>query len=184
MPVVPFVFGKLPTHGDFVARGLDPHTRAAWDEWASDGLQRAQTALGASFEAAYAAAPPWRFAFGPGAFGPGWRAGALACSVDRAGRRFPVVAGVAWASEPEGAVDAVGEAAEAAIYEALAEGDTADALLARLAAMHPVTAATPVQSRFWTLGGERHAPMSLEAAAPPPDLLTQMITPTMAEAGR
>ena len=184
MPAVPFVFGKLPTHGDFVARGLDPDARAAWDEWASDGLQRAQAALGPAYEAAYAAAPPWRFAFGPGVFGPGWRAGALACSVDRAGRRFPVVAGLAWTGEPEGDVEAVGEAAEAVVYEALAESDTADALLARLAAMDAVAATAPGRARFWTLGGERHAPMSLEAAAPPPDLLTRMIAPSMTEAGR
>ena len=183
MSAAPFVFGKLPTHGDFVARGLEPAAQAAWDEWASEGLERAQSALGAGYEAAYASAPPWRFAFGPGAFGPGWRAGALACSVDRAGRRFPVVAGLAWTGEPEDDVEAVGEAAEAAIYEAFAEGDTADALLARLAARDVVATTAPVRARFWTLGGERHAPMSLEAAAPPPDLLTHVITPVMAEAG-
>ena len=45
----PFLFGKLPAHGDFVARGLTPDAQAAWDDWASAGLERAMSELGEAF---------------------------------------------------------------------------------------------------------------------------------------
>ena len=88
------LFGKLPSHGDFVARGLAAPAQAAWDGWLSEGVAAARQALGERFDEAYEAAPPWRFVGGPGAFGDGWRAGAFAASVDAVGRRFPILIAV------------------------------------------------------------------------------------------
>jgi type VI secretion system protein ImpM len=88
------VFGKLPTHGDFVARGLTDCTRRAWDDYLSAGLERARSRAGLDFERVHDRAPPWRFVAGPGAFGPAWRAGALAPSIDAAGRRFFIMLGI------------------------------------------------------------------------------------------
>ncbi|HYD46690.1 MAG TPA: type VI secretion system-associated protein TagF, partial [Phenylobacterium sp.] len=64
-----WLFGKLPSHGDFVARGLDTGTRAAWDAWLSEGVGGARAALGEAFDAAYEIAPPWRFVLAPGPLG-------------------------------------------------------------------------------------------------------------------
>jgi type VI secretion system ImpM family protein len=177
----PFAFGKLPSHGDFVSRGLEPAAREAWDAWASAGLEQAQAALGEGYDLAYSAAPPWRFAFGPGAFGTGWRAGAFACSVDKAGRRFPIIVGLAWAGEPDAALDELAEASEAAIYEAFAEGDVIDTLVERLARIAVAGGEAP-RARFWTLGGERHPPLELAQAAPDPALLVRALTPDPAAA--
>ena len=88
-----FVFGKLPRHGDFVARGLQPEVRSIWDDRFSYQLSMARERLGANFEAAHGLAPPWRFCFGPGPFGSGWRAGCVAPSVDASGRMFFIVVG-------------------------------------------------------------------------------------------
>jgi type VI secretion system ImpM family protein len=175
----PFAFGKLPSHGDFVARGLEPSARDAWDAWASAGLEQAQATLGAAYDDAYASAPPWRFAFGPsGAFGPGWRAGAFACSVDKAGRRFPIVAGLAWLGEPDVGLDEIAEASEAAIYEAFAQGDAIDTLMGRLAHISGAEpAAGAPTARFWTLGGEQHPPLDLALAEPDAALLVRALTP-------
>jgi type VI secretion system ImpM family protein len=127
-PVAPFLFGKLPAHGDFVSRGLDEHEREGWDHWAS----RAMDMLGGDDEA-HGQIPPWRFIAGPSVLGQGWRVGALAPSIDRAGRRFIAVLGLGGLS-PAAAVGA-GIAAtgqiEALLYRAIGERMTAeDAVLA------------------------------------------------------
>ena len=88
------IFGKLPSHGDFVYRGLGDAARAAWDEWASAGLAEADAELGEGFEAAHDTAPPWCFISGPGLLGEGWRVGAFAPSADSAGRRFVIVVAI------------------------------------------------------------------------------------------
>ncbi len=130
---MPFLFGKLPAHGDFVSRGLAPPEVEAWDAWASAALE-ALRAASSGFEAAHEAAWPWRFIAGPSRLGPGWRAGALAPSIDAAGRRFVVVAGVQWADPACAATCGVAfaEKAEQTLYRALGERLTADETLAAL----------------------------------------------------
>ena len=108
-----FAFGKLPAHGDFVARGLGASERDAWDAWASDSLERARRDLGEAFEAEHDQAPPWRFAFGPGRFAQTWVAGALTPSIDRGGRRFVIVAWARGADGPAAARARAGQVAEA-----------------------------------------------------------------------
>ena len=88
------LFGKLPSHGDFVSRGLAEDFRKAWDDWLSSCLERGRLAFGERFAQAHDVAPPWRFVNGPGDFGSAWRVGAFAPSVDSAGRRFFIMVAV------------------------------------------------------------------------------------------
>ena len=46
---LPILFGKLPAHGDFVARGIDAAGRAELDDWLSASLADARAALGEAF---------------------------------------------------------------------------------------------------------------------------------------
>jgi type VI secretion system ImpM family protein len=174
----PFVFGKLPSHGDFVSRGLSAAERDGWDAWASRGLDLAATALGDAFPDAYATAPPWRFVL-PDA--GGWRAGAFAPSVDRSGRRFPVIAGFAVADPVDLALEPLAERAEEAIYAAMAAGEDVDGLLDRLAGAAPPPADRPPRSTAWTLGGARHDPVTMEGAGRDPALLVAALTPSALE---
>jgi len=129
----PFLFGKLPAHGDFVSRGLTPPEAEAWDGWASQAMEALRDASPV-FETAHDAAPPWRFVAGPSRLGPGWRAGALAPSIDAAGRRFVVVLGVQGVDPvfAAGRGTAFAEKAEETLYRALGERLTADETLAAL----------------------------------------------------
>jgi len=162
------VFGKLPRHGDFISRGLDASGREAWDTWLSGAVERAKNAFGAGFPAIHDAAPPWRFVAGPGDFGPGWRAGALAASVDSAGRRFAIMTAAEGLNENAAARlgEPLAEAAEAMIYRAFEDGWDADALAgaveAEIASAEPATAASG--ERWWTLDRETGDPVSLNRA--------------------
>lgn len=84
-----WLFGKMPAHGDFVARGIDAPTRDALDLWLTAEMERAQAAWGESFEPRYDAAPVWHFV---DADAEGhWIGGILCASTDRVGRRFPLM---------------------------------------------------------------------------------------------
>lgn len=83
------MFGKLPSLGDFVARGLDFQLRDAIDHWLSAQMQDARDQFGDRFEELYDAAPAWCFVDCDPA--GQWSGGALCASVDAAGRRFPVI---------------------------------------------------------------------------------------------
>ena len=182
----PFLFGKLPAHGDFVARGLSDEEQAAWDAWASAGLEQARERLGDKFDDAHDAAPPWRFVSRGDA---GWRAGSLACSVDSAGRRFVLVLGIADLSREQAAATGMRDAemVEAVLYDALASRTPADdAVLALAAAVgapdSTITAAAEALAPapgapgvWWTLGGERHPPLVITAGDPPADLLLRVL---------
>ena len=186
MPGRAFLFGKLPAHGDFVARGLTPDEQEAWDAWASAGLERARTELGDGFEDAHDTAPPWRFI---AAHQDAWRVGSLACSVDSAGRRFVLVLGLAGLTSAEAtSLGAYGAAAiETLLYEALAMTTPADeavrAVEAAAAGLDPtdlaaVRALSPSpagRGAWWTLGGEHHPAKVVPAGDPPGDLLLQVL---------
>lgn len=178
----PVLFGKLPSHGDFISRGLDLTACDAWDRWASEGLERARGALGDGFDDAHDRAPPWRFIDPPGRFGQDWRAGALAPSIDAAGRRFMIMLAADGLSSDQagGGGEAIAEEMEALIYQAFESGWDADATIG--AAQAPVDrlgadAAQP-RPRWWTLGGFDHAPMTLQGG--PEGLFAQMLTPPAA----
>lgn len=127
---LPAVFGKLPAHGDFVARGLTEPARAAWDAWLSEGVAAARASWGDRFEDVYDAAPPWRFVLDPDPFCGGRSAGAVAPSADAVGRRYPLAVCVLEPA-PETA-EALAERCEQLIYAALSEGWTADRLFEAL----------------------------------------------------
>ena len=40
MAASPFLFGKLPAHGDFVSRGMEAAAQQVWDGWASGEIAR------------------------------------------------------------------------------------------------------------------------------------------------
>lgn len=174
-----FLFGKLPAHGDFVARGLSEPVRQAWDDWASAALEQLHS-TGPDFEAAHDCIPPWRFVAGPSALGDAWRVGALAPSVDGAGRRFVIVAGAdGWSAQQAGALGAAAAAAvEDVLYQALSNGLAADAVvdavnsaLDTFADQEPAAealAAAPSAPGAWWSAGTGLAVRS--SAAPPVDL--------------
>ena len=184
MGATPFLFGKLPAHGDFVARGLSDAEREAWDAWSTSALDALRAQAGDGFEDAHGAAPPWRFVTGGG---DRWRAGALAPSVDGAGRRYLLAVGADGLSPAEaGAAGlAYADAAEAVIYEALGAGLNADAALQLAAdrfadlaaatadAARALAAAPAGPGAWWTLGSPDFAPCALAAGRAPADLFAR-----------
>lgn len=151
------LFGKMPAHGDFVARGLESGERGALDAWLSASLAAARATP--AFDDLYDRAPPWRCRTVAGA-------GAIAPSQDRVGRRFPLLLAVRGGDEDTAA------ACEALLYDAIAGGWDADALVA---AAPEGSADTPVEpDRWWTLGGDGFPPASRPGARPD-DLVTAMI---------
>lgn len=165
------LFGKLPAHGDFVARGLGAAERDAIDGWLAASLDTARDALGAAFDDAYDSAPPWRF----GAVDDdGGVAAAIAPSVDAVGRRFPIV--VIRKGLPVEAVASAAEECEDLLFTALGEGWTADRLVDAVGSLDPPRADPWVgQARWWTLGGERFAPADM-AGHRPPAILHKVLT--------
>jgi type VI secretion system ImpM family protein len=173
----PILFGKLPSHGDFISRGLDLTACDAWDRWASEGLEAARAALGERFDDAHDRAPPWRFIDPPGRFGRDWRAGALAPSIDAAGRRFMIMLAADGLSSDQagGGGEAIAEEMEALIYQAFESGWDADAAIE--AAQGPVgnigSESAPPRPRWWTLGGFEHEPATRTSG--PVGLFAQML---------
>ena len=171
------LFGKLPTHGDFVSRGLAAAEQAAWDGWLSDGLALARDVLGERFEDAHDAAPPWRFVQRAGEGGTRLQAGCIAPSVDRAGRRFWIVA-IKLDAPPEQAA-ALAQSCEEAIFTAFGDSLDADGLLQALEGSEGATGEPHRGEGWWTEGGPAHP----ADAAPPgagPALALRMLTPAQA----
>lgn len=136
MPARPGLFGKLPTHGDFVRRNLPRSFVAPWDAWLSEGVRARPDADWT----------PWRFHLPPGACGPDAVAGIVAPSADAVGRRFPLTLA---------ALEVEARPAES-WYEALealaARQLDADTLAAALPEPRP--AEDPAErQQFWTSAG-------------------------------
>ena len=119
-----WLFGKLPTHGDFVARGVDPDVRAGLDAWLTGEMEQARAVWKDDFDMRYELAPVWHFVDGDAA--RGWSGGILCASADRVGRKFPLVV-AAPASDAQDAV-AVSAGCLEAVATAFAQGWTADRL--------------------------------------------------------
>ncbi|NLP60395.1 type VI secretion system-associated protein TagF [Paraburkholderia sacchari] len=82
-------FGKVRTHGDFVARRLPAAFIEPWDRSLQAGMLEARARYGAQWLSLYLNAPVWCFALGETLCGaPAW-AGVLMPGVDRVGRYFP-----------------------------------------------------------------------------------------------
>ena len=123
-----FVVGKLPFHGDFVARGASASERRQIDQWLADSVAIARAQFGREFEETFDAATPWRFAWQDGQ----WTAGALAPSVDSSGRRFPLLVGRSDLATEQ--VEAGAKLCESVAGEAISMRWSADQLLQAVAA--------------------------------------------------
>lgn len=88
---MPGFYGKLPSHGDFLQRGVSDDFVNQWDAWLQDGMARSRSELGEqAWLDVFLTSPLWRFALASGVVGgPVW-AGILLPSVDRVGRYFPL----------------------------------------------------------------------------------------------
>jgi type VI secretion system protein ImpM len=87
---VPGFFGKVPSHGDFITRGLTRAFTDPWDAWLQSCIAESKGQLGERWLDVYLTSPIWRFGLGPGLCGPSAWAGILMPSVDRVGRYFPL----------------------------------------------------------------------------------------------
>jgi len=114
----PGFFGKIPSHGDFVARRLPRAFTDPWDAWQQAGMADSRALLGDNWLPVYLNSPIWRFALGAGVCGPDTWCGVMMPSVDRVGRYFPftIAAGAdamppaAWYAELEAlALSALGD---------------------------------------------------------------------------
>ena len=155
-----WLFGKLPALGDFVSRGLDMTTRDRLDTWLSAQMEAARARWSDGFEARYDAAPAWTFV-DRDADG-NWCGGALCASMDRAGRRFPLVAAAPAADAEQAA--ATSAAWVDAMYQGFAEGWDADALIA--APLSPAALPWHPGQPEWALVGEAGPAVSLPGSYP------------------
>lgn len=164
-----FVFGKMPTHGDFVARGLGAPDRLRLDDWLSSEMLDARDRCGAAFDYRYDGAPIWRFVTTEG---DRWRIGAIAPSMDAVGRRFPLIVGT-YRSEPNADV---AEYCEERLYDAFDMGWTVDQLHESLRAEIISEQCRSWGSRWWTVGNADFAEREMEGDLPV-GLLFAMLTP-------
>jgi type VI secretion system protein ImpM len=84
------LFGKLPSHGDFLRRRASDAFVDAWDAWLRACLAESRAALGERWLDVYLTSPAWRFVCASGACGPAPVIGLMVPSVDRVGRFFPL----------------------------------------------------------------------------------------------
>lgn len=136
------LFGKLPSHGDFLRRRASDAFVDVWDPWLQQCMTASRAALGDRWLDLYLTSPAWRFFCAAGVCGPTAILGLMVPSVDRVGRYFPLTL-VAEAPPHLGAVVAATEgaaffeSAERLVVETLAEDEvdfeTFDKRLVRLA---------------------------------------------------
>ncbi len=175
--MTPGLFGKLPAHGDFVWRGWPDALVAALDCWLTEGVAAVRARSDEEgFAARMTAAPLWHC----------WLVvdaetalhGVITPTVDRAGRLFLLVAGVAgppdlvWAAATQHPGFAA--AVEAAVYRALSGDLDADELAADLALALPAIEAVgrflaalscPATSAFWVPNPAAGPPVALPGMA-------------------
>jgi len=83
------LYGKLPTHGDFLQRNLPSGFVTEWDKWLQHYVAGAKEKIGADWLEIYLTSPIWRFVFSHGVIDDGIWAGILMPSVDQVGRYYP-----------------------------------------------------------------------------------------------
>ncbi|MET0855918.1 MAG: type VI secretion system-associated protein TagF [Telluria sp.] len=166
-------FGKVSSHGDFVARRLPPAFQDPWDAWLQAGVQASRKALGPGWLATYLSSPIWRFALGPGVCGPGGWAGVLMPSVDRVGRHFPLTLAAVGAA-PLDQLTQYGAwyaRLEDLALSTLTEGFSLDSFDAELAALAPPQPAAAPVHRPAVLALDPVQPLGDQLAAPTARLL-------------
>lgn len=83
------ICGKVASHGDFLARGLEVAFVDSWNEWLQAVLAVSREQLGAGWLDTYLTSPIWHFALSPGVCSDQVMAGTLMPSVDQVGRHYP-----------------------------------------------------------------------------------------------
>ena len=58
------LFGKLPARRDFIAIGAPREFLNAWEPWLQSAISSSRQELGKDWQAAFLAAPIWRFWLG------------------------------------------------------------------------------------------------------------------------
>jgi type VI secretion system protein ImpM len=84
------LYGKLPSHGDFLRRRASDDFVDAWDAWLQECVAASRDILGNDWLDVYLTSPAWRFVCAARACGPAAVMGLLVPSVDRVGRYFPL----------------------------------------------------------------------------------------------
>jgi type VI secretion system protein ImpM len=85
-------YGKLPSRGDFVGRGMPRPWLHAWDDWLQHGLAFAAQQLGTmALRERLMAMPPWQCVVLPQQHDQAAWCGVVAPSTDRVGRLFPLL---------------------------------------------------------------------------------------------
>jgi type VI secretion system protein ImpM len=84
------LYGKLPSHGDFLRRRTSDAFVSVWDAWLQDCMAASRSALGDRWLDVYLTSPAWRFTGEAGICGPSPVLGLMVPSVDRVGRYFPL----------------------------------------------------------------------------------------------
>ena len=171
-------YGKLPTRGDFVGRGLPARWRGDWDGWLQRGLALAATTLdAAALRERLASFAPWRYLALP-APGEIW-CGIVVPSHDRVGRAFPLTLAERL-TEP--AAPAESAARLASLLGAAAEGPEAlEAAIADLPPraglkFQPAEAWPPQPASLWWPLAAAHDGIPRMAAWPPePGLLLELL---------
>ncbi len=118
------LYGKLPSHGDFLRRRTSEAFVVAWDTWLQECMTASRAALGDRWLDVYLTSPTWRFTAAAGVCGPAAVIGLMAPSVDRVGRYFPltIVAELPSHASPIGAAVSAGgffDRAERLVIETL-----------------------------------------------------------------
>jgi len=159
------VYGKLPSHGDFVRRELPLNFVQPWDQWLQDGLSRRPRVVGARVRCDVGRSAGLALPDAAGACGESEVAGVMLTSLDAAGRVFPLTL----ATLVPGGMTLPNEAWYAAVEQAgLAardRGQTVDALLAALPTPEVAKSFSPdaevPPEGWWTQDGRRLAFASL-----------------------
>lgn len=173
----PAWFGKLPGAGDFAHRRMPPTLRTRWDNWLHDGLAELRARHPGWIEA-YLTSPVWGFLIGPGVAEDGTWIGAMAPSVDRVGRYYPIAL-FAPITLHESAPVVWWHAARHLLMQAL-ESDADAHEFERLIAnrfSHSETSSAPdsavhisfpgIGQTIWTLASDPHLKPALEAKGLP-----------------
>lgn len=160
------VFGKIPSEGDFLRKGLPVDFIQIWDRWLQRGLAEMPLAFGARWDALYLTAPIWRFCLPAGLAGAETMLGILMPSVDRVGRRYPLTLAQAVGGGPAApwfcANTALYAQLERAALDSLDAPGTQSALLA---AISHVQAAPPTSGLLTQSGYRGTAPATEMLAA-------------------
>jgi len=84
------LFGKLPSHGDFLRRRVSDAFLGRWDDWLQRSMAASLSEAGRDWLDLYLTSPAWRFVCGAQALTQHCLAGVMVPSVDRVGRYYPL----------------------------------------------------------------------------------------------